>query len=197
MGIDKEIYFRKIAKDKIVPMPGLIQFLEDTKHIPKCCVTNAPKENAEFMLEVAKVKHYFPFIILGSDVSRPKPYPDPYLEAMKRLNVSPDKCVIFEDSPSGLKAASSSGAGIVCGLLTGHTRDSLITNGATMVVKDFTEVSMEKLNNFIKEKNWQASLEVGIFETLAAFSNNISGGANESSNDDDPQEHSNNDTCKL
>jgi len=153
IGIDKEAYFRKIAKDKLEPVPGLIRFLEETKHIPKCCVTNAPKENAEFMLEVAKVKHYFPFIILGSDVSRPKPYPDPYLEAMKRLNVLPERCVIFEDSPSGLQAASASGAGIVCGMLTGHPRDALIKNGANMVVKDFTEVSMDILNNFLKEKN--------------------------------------------
>jgi len=39
-----------------------------------------------------------------------KPFPDPYVEAMRRLNSTPEKTLIFEDSPTGLQSAKSSGA---------------------------------------------------------------------------------------
>ncbi len=42
-------------------------------------VTNAPKENAEFLLRVLKVQHYFEFVVLGDDCEAGKPHPAPYL----------------------------------------------------------------------------------------------------------------------
>ena len=49
-------------------------------------------------------------IISGDDVSRPKPYPDCFLLAMEREGVTPEECIIYEDSEVGLEAAKRSGA---------------------------------------------------------------------------------------
>lgn len=49
-------------------------------------------------------------IISGDDVQRPKPYPDCFLEAMRREGVTPAESIIFEDSEVGVEAARRSGA---------------------------------------------------------------------------------------
>lgn len=49
-------------------------------------------------------------IISGDDVQRPKPYPDCFLEAMRREGVTSAESIIFEDSEVGVEAARRSGA---------------------------------------------------------------------------------------
>ena len=51
--------------------------------------------------------------VTGDDVSRGKPDPDPYLLGAKLLGVDPERCVVFEDSPSGGDAARAAGATVV------------------------------------------------------------------------------------
>ena len=53
--------------------------------------------------------------IVGVDhVAHPKPAPDAFLEAMKRLDVEPSSTLIVEDSPRGAAAAATSGASWIC-----------------------------------------------------------------------------------
>jgi pseudouridine-5'-monophosphatase len=57
----------------------------------------------------------FESVVCGDDteVARPKPAPDIFLVAAKRLGVRPERCVIFEDSPAGLQAAFGTGARVI------------------------------------------------------------------------------------
>lgn len=52
----------------------------------------------------------FDLIVAGDDVERPKPFPDPYLQAARALGVDIRDCVALEDSPNGLRSAIASGA---------------------------------------------------------------------------------------
>lgn len=52
----------------------------------------------------------FDVVVAGDDVARPKPYPDPYLQACRALAVDAADCVAIEDSPNGLRSALASGA---------------------------------------------------------------------------------------
>lgn len=54
-----------------------------------------------------------PATVTADDVSRGKPDPAPYLKAASLLDVDPEQCVVFEDSPSGGRAASAMGATVV------------------------------------------------------------------------------------
>lgn len=47
------------------------------------------------------------------DCEKSKPNPDPYLKAFEKLNVNAEDVLIFEDSPTGLMAAKSSGANVI------------------------------------------------------------------------------------
>lgn len=52
----------------------------------------------------------FDLVIGGDDARRPKPYPDPYLQACEAFEIDPALAVAIEDSPTGLAAAIASGA---------------------------------------------------------------------------------------
>ena len=52
----------------------------------------------------------FDVIICGDDIAKGKPFPDPYLEGMKKLNLEPKDCIIVENSPIGVDSAKASGS---------------------------------------------------------------------------------------
>ncbi len=51
----------------------------------------------------------FDFVLAGDEATRPKPHPDPYLQACAALGVDPRRTVAIEDSPNGLRAAVAAG----------------------------------------------------------------------------------------
>jgi len=57
--------------------------------------------------------HLFSAVVTNDDVSRPKPAPDCYLLAARRLNVAPGRCVVIEDSLHGIRAAADAGTRVL------------------------------------------------------------------------------------
>jgi HAD superfamily hydrolase (TIGR01509 family) len=78
-----------------------------------------------------------PITITASDprVLRGKPHPDPFLLAASLLGFPATRCVVFEDSPSGIRAGVASGA-VVIAVCTSHEREKIAGCGATWVVRD-------------------------------------------------------------
>jgi beta-phosphoglucomutase len=72
--------------------------------------SNSIRKTIEIFFERAAINNYFEFYLSNQDVKESKPNPEMYLEAMKRLGVSPDECLILEDNENGIKAARASGA---------------------------------------------------------------------------------------
>lgn len=88
----------RLVKDQLKPIDGLYKvkkWIED-RGLKRAAVTNAPRLNAELMIEILGLKDFFDVIIIGSECERAKPYPDPYLKALELLKVSKDHTFIFE-----------------------------------------------------------------------------------------------------
>lgn len=135
----KEARFRELGR-QLQPLAGLTTLLNWTKarQLKQALVTNAPRENARFMLDVLNLESAFSTVVLAEDVDRGKPYPDPYQLALKRLEVTPDSAIAFEDSPSGIRSAVAAGLTTIAVAST-HDRDRLLDVGAQMVISDFTD----------------------------------------------------------
>jgi beta-phosphoglucomutase len=82
-------------------------------------VSGTWRENVETVLESAGIAGAFETIIAKEDVTSPKPHPEPYLRALKRLRISPRSAVGFEDSPVGLASARAAGLKVIA---VGHRR---------------------------------------------------------------------------
>ncbi len=76
---------------------------------PMAVGTGSDRQRAELMLKNAGIFHMFDAIVSADDVEHFKPAPDTFLLCAKRMNVSPEKCQVFEDGEPGLEAARRCG----------------------------------------------------------------------------------------
>lgn len=87
-------------------------------------VTSNSAELLGYLLEAHELTDTFDVIITGSDGLKGKPAPDMYLEAAKRLNIIPAKCLVFEDIIPGIIAAKRAGMK-VCAVDDEYSKDVL------------------------------------------------------------------------
>jgi HAD superfamily hydrolase (TIGR01509 family) len=77
-------------------------------------VSNSPLLFVERSLEIVGFGDRFDVVLSAHEVAAPKPAPDPYLEACRRLGVTPGPEVIaLEDSPTGVAAARAAGLTVI------------------------------------------------------------------------------------
>jgi beta-phosphoglucomutase family hydrolase len=114
-GAAKEAVYRELAGRRIEEMlvPGIREFLEFYRDIPKGVGSNAEPANVELILERAGLRHYFEAVVDGQQVRNPKPHPEVFLRVADMLGVAPVDCVVFEDSPTGVQAGVAAGMKVI------------------------------------------------------------------------------------
>lgn len=90
---------------------GLTSLLDtlDACGIAFAVATSSGLQQTEFKLQQAGIHHRFEIVVTGDQVRNGKPAPDIYLEAVSRLNASPERCVVLEDSYAGIRSAHAAG----------------------------------------------------------------------------------------
>ena len=139
LAAQKEADYRDLAKS-LVPLAGLPGLLDLAAARGWVCavVTNGPRQNAEHSLRALGLAHGFKLVISAIELSRSKPDPLPYQEALRRLDLEREHVVGFEDSVSGLKAGVEAGLAMV-GITTGLEASRLIGLGAQMAIADYSD----------------------------------------------------------
>ena len=139
---EKEATFRRMAT-QLKPLEGLLDLLDwaEGSGIKIALVTNAPRLNADHMLEVLGLAGRFKVEITIEEVERGKPDPLPYLTALERLGIKAEEAIAFEDSPSGMRAAKAAGL-FSFGILTGLTADEMRDVGADGAVMTFRDPAL-------------------------------------------------------
>lgn len=102
-------------------------------------VTSSYRDHFEAIHRTSGLLDYFDFVITGSDVSRTKPDPEPYLKAVARSGVDPASCVAVEDSMRGLAAARA--AGVRCVVIPGVLARTAEFTGAEAVLGSVGDVA--------------------------------------------------------
>ncbi len=136
----KEARYRDLARGKIVPVAGLMPYLDwlEARGIRKAIVTSADATNADFVLEALGIGDRFEAVVLGEHVTNGKPHPEPFLLGAKRLGIEGNACFAHEDAPVGVQSASRAGARVI-GMLTLQSSKALLEAGATWTVRDYNE----------------------------------------------------------
>lgn len=111
---EKESLYRALSRGRLAPLAGLERLLAilAANGIPVAVATSGPAENVRHTLAELGLAERITVVVRGDQVPRGKPHPDIFLAAAARLGVTPDQCLAFEDSPSGVAAALA--AGMVC-----------------------------------------------------------------------------------
>jgi len=126
-------------KEGIVAVPGAIALLARLPEDRYTIVTSATPA-----LAVARLEHVVVPIpkrfITADDVVNGKPSPEPYLKGAALLGVAPEDCLVFEDTPAGIRAAQAAGMQVIA-LQTTYPAEELAT--ADAVVRSFEQVEVQ------------------------------------------------------
>lgn len=77
--------------------------------IPTAVATSSRHPHAQHHLTAAGLFDLFDTVVTRDDVVNPKPHPEPYLTAARRLGIEPAHCLALEDSHAGVQAAHAAG----------------------------------------------------------------------------------------
>lgn len=102
---------RSLDRDGVPFRPGARELLADlrARGVKTALVTMSMRRMAAHVVRLMDFDA-FDVIVAGDDATRPKPFPDAYLQACAALGVEPADTVAIEDSPNGLRSAIASGA---------------------------------------------------------------------------------------
>ncbi len=112
ISAQKEERFRAMVRaEGLRLLPGVASRLDASRAAGwrQGLVTSAPRANVDTMLAALGISAYFDVVITGDDVACGKPDPEPFLLAAERLQAPPSRCVVVEDSSSGIEAARRAG----------------------------------------------------------------------------------------
>jgi beta-phosphoglucomutase-like phosphatase (HAD superfamily) len=123
-----ESYYEVINTVPVKPMKGALNCIEKVraKNLKLALVTLSMREHALSVLEnISKnlmyksgggdhsLTDFFDEMVFGNEIHNPKPEPDIYLEALKRLQTPPDSCIALEDSEAGVISAKRAGLTVI------------------------------------------------------------------------------------
>lgn len=104
--------FHDSIHQHLEPIAGVRTLLHKINK-PIAMATNAKREEMNLKLDLIGLKDTFKTRFAVDDVEHGKPAPDLYLKAAQSLNVSPEQCIVIEDSIAGIRAGVAAGATVL------------------------------------------------------------------------------------
>ncbi len=101
-------------KAELQAVPGALQAVVAAHRFTQgriACASGADRHKVEFQIDQAGMRPYFEQrIFSGHECARSKPHPDVYLVAARSVAVDPARCLVVEDTPTGVTAGVAAGA---------------------------------------------------------------------------------------
>ena len=142
--------------------PGARDLLAELRaaKIPCALVTMSWRRLADAILAELP-RGSFAASIVGDEVRRGKPHPEPYLAAARALSVPPRQCVVLEDSPTGVRSATAAGCHVI---VIPHIVDVPISRGQRRV-GSLTDLHAD---NLLTKKSPRRGVALGAAAVLLA-----------------------------
>jgi beta-phosphoglucomutase family hydrolase len=145
MGNQKNALFNTILdRDGIAPYPGSARTLDLLADLGVPAGIVSSSKNARSVLAAAGLDDRFDVVVDGIVAADRgivgKPAPDPYLYGARQLGVDPLVSVIVEDAVSGVASGAAGNFSVVIGVDRGAGVETLLENGASLVVADLAEL---------------------------------------------------------
>jgi sugar-phosphatase len=147
-----DILTRQVESDAAVaPMPGALGFLDSLPAGSWAVVTSGSVRLAESSIHKAGLPEP-PILITADDVQTGKPHPEPFMRAMGVLDVTPDECIVIEDSPHGIASGLAAGVRV---LAVGTTFPPHLLDKANWLVPNLEEITVTSEDDEI-HLSWRA-----------------------------------------
>lgn len=146
----KEALYREIVRAKVPAVDGAVELVRALSEagVPLAIGSAGPRANIDLIVEGMGVGRNFAAIVSADDVTRGKPDPQVFQLACERLGLPARRCVVIEDAPPGVVAGKGAGAKVAA-IMMHHSRETLRTAGADIVVGKLKELSVDGLRKLV------------------------------------------------
>ena len=146
----QEYFLRLLREEPLDPLPGVMELMEAALNEPEiyrlAVATSSTREKSGAVLDSTGVPLEEMEYVCGDDVSKKKPDPELFQIAAHRLDLPPDRCVVFEDAPDGVAAAHAAGAACVA-VTNSVAREKL--QDADRIVDSLGEIDLKQVRRLI------------------------------------------------
>jgi len=141
--------------NKIKNINGIYDIFQQIKLLGHklCIVTNCNKIVADEIVKYINIDKYVDFIISNNDCKNGKPNSEPYYKAIDKYNMSNDKCIIFEDSKTGILSAKGIYPKLLIGITTIYSKNELENYGTNLSIDNYNNLNIINLLSNNEEHN--------------------------------------------
>ncbi len=106
---EKEALFMELLPE-VQPVEMVVEIVRQVHgKLPLAVASGGHREVVQSTLRAIGILDRFETVVGVEDYANGKPAPDPYLEAARRLKVAPERCLVFEDTETGIASATAAG----------------------------------------------------------------------------------------
>lgn len=140
LAAHKTRIYLHLASTQLIVFPGALEFIAACadKYLLALTTSSTAAIQHEVFRQFA-LNSFFTVVTTGDQVKNGKPHPEPYLLTVQRLGVSADRCVVIEDSDSGLRSAAAAGC-IPLGITHTYPAEVLLAAGAVFTADNFSDL---------------------------------------------------------
>ena len=137
-------YVRQCQNTGSILIPTSVTLLKSlAKDYPVIIVSGSPHNDVENAVRLMEAEAHVKFVLGAEDYANGKPAPDGFLLGAKKLGVTPQQCVVFEDSSAGVRSAKA--AGMYCVALSRPVEHQQDLSPADWILEDLVDFSVEKI----------------------------------------------------
>ncbi|WKD61195.1 Phosphorylated carbohydrates phosphatase [Corynebacterium ciconiae DSM 44920] len=155
-GLRERMYTRvsELFAHQLEPVPGMVELLSECarRNVAMAITTNTPRQLAHHAV-TAVGEHFFDTAFFGDQVPQPKPAPDMYQLAAQHFGLDPHECLVFEDSITGMQAATAAGCRVIGVVADPHTPtpDRVRTLGELHGSIDFSTITADMVEQWFEQ----------------------------------------------
>jgi HAD superfamily hydrolase (TIGR01509 family) len=149
---ERDALYASFLRTREIGLPGVEEGLRRlAERFALCMVTTAPRACIDIIHNRTGFLPYFKKVVTEEDVVRHKPDPEPYLVAMKKMAVVPDRSIAFEDTQRGVVSAAS--AGLRCVVIPHALTEGQDFSRAVYRAGNFTD-AVEYCMSILRDSNF-------------------------------------------
>ncbi len=143
----KEALFREMIAGQAQPLPGVRDWLArlQGRGVRQAVASSAPQANIDVLLDALGIRAYFEAEVSAEKMPG-KPNPAVFLEAARRVGLTPARCVVVEDAIAGVAAAKS--AGMACLAVT-TTNPAAALTAADLIVDSLADLPADAFDRLL------------------------------------------------
>lgn len=139
--MNDEILEELVETEGYPPVKGAAEFVRELRKQGYLIAVASSSKRFRIMdnLAMLGISDCFDAVVSGAELERPKPFPDIFFKAAEELGISPEECIVIEDSENGTNAAAA--ANIPCAGFINPNSGNQNLSGADYLFEDFSAIN--------------------------------------------------------